>query len=494
MKFDSLKSKSQKGAYIVLAALMVPVALLFGALAADFGEIWAYHAKLQNAVDAAALAGAAHYNSISDPKDVIPEVGTIDTANHGHADGFAKLYLEQNLNVSQDQLNKAENHTLWLQVQTVKKITDEESNASETKSYYRVEYTQPVPLIFLRYIGIDSFNVKAAAVAVIPQSKTEVPDEQITFDNLMYVGKEMFGSYTNGFLNQITATFDGHVVLYNDSKYREIFGSSWNWQKAYYQLPTLAARGLNISDKSNPKYFQNVINGARDENGNLIRIEEDGYWYSNPYDYFNHKVTSAIQTIFNSAVSMSGDHTYYFTSNGIKDNKGNQYSPNGNYYMISGENQWTDTIDVHVGAVKGTDPLYIYVNDNNVSQIHLIVDEDVGFGKDNQPTRPIIFCYTNNRADIKFDGYGGHRYRGVIYAPYARQLGPFNNINVFYGSMVSNRYQLNTNNMDYRYEKFGIPSNSGGGGSSGQNIELKLISNHQEGLSWPESHNSYLNK
>lgn len=43
-------------------------------------------------------------------------------------------------------------------------------------------------------------------------------------------------------------------------------------------------------DKNDPTYYQNVINGARDENGNLIYItDEDGYWVD-PYTYFNKKL------------------------------------------------------------------------------------------------------------------------------------------------------------------------------------------------------------
>lgn len=37
MHFEMWKSKAQKGAWIVVAALMVPVFFLFGALAMDLG-------------------------------------------------------------------------------------------------------------------------------------------------------------------------------------------------------------------------------------------------------------------------------------------------------------------------------------------------------------------------------------------------------------------------------------------------------------------------
>lgn len=207
MRFEMWKSKAQKGAWIVVAALMVPVFFLFGALAMDLGEIWAYHSKMQNAVDAAALAGAGHFSEAKGDQIL----DSIDTANHKNADDNAKVYLSQNLGDSLDQLNAAEsNHMLLFQAQ----------KTDDSHSYYRVEYTKPVPLMFLRYLKIGDFNVKAAAVALLPTpSKTT---GKVTFDNLVNVGTTygQGGSVGNGGQNgrgEIdSATFNnGKVIVYN---------------------------------------------------------------------------------------------------------------------------------------------------------------------------------------------------------------------------------------------------------------------------------------
>ena len=55
------KERKQKGAFLVLFAVLLPVFLLLVALVSEIGRIWAYHTKLQNAADAAALAGAANF-------------------------------------------------------------------------------------------------------------------------------------------------------------------------------------------------------------------------------------------------------------------------------------------------------------------------------------------------------------------------------------------------------------------------------------------------
>lgn len=475
MRFDMWKSKAQKGAFLVVAALMVPVFFLFGALAMDLGEIWAYHSKMQNAVDAAALAGAGQFNEASGDQIL----DSIDTANHKHADENAKVYLSQNLGDSLDQLNAAEsNHMLLFQAQ----------KTDDSHSYYRVEYTKPIPLMLLRYLKIGDFNVKAAAVALLPTPGKET--SMVTFDNLIYAGNEIGGSYYNGFLNNISATFDGHVVMYNDYEYKLHLGQfAPDDKKNLYRLPTLNARGkqANQLDKNDPNYYQNVINGARDENGNLIHItDEDGYWVDS-YTYFNKKVIKSIQNIFSSGniTQLSGKSEYIF----LKDEKVTpDYSVTSDYYFVSGDNQHSQTVDLLLGAIPGTKPVYIYLDDPYVTQIHLKIEGDVGANGN----RPIIFCYTGNNADVKFDGRGDRSYRGVIYAPYSKNLGPFNNITQFRGSMVANNIELSTNNMDYRFEEFGIPGGGSSGGNSGSSTgtALRLVENDE--VSWPETHHPYL--
>lgn len=474
MRFDMWKSKAQKGAFLVVAALMIPVFFLFGALAMDLGEIWAYHSKMQNAVDAAALAGAGQFNEASGDQIL----DSIDTANHKHADENAKVYLSQNLGDSLDQLNGAEsNHMLLFQAQ----------KTDDSHSYYRVEYTKPIPLMLLRYLKIGDFNVKAAAVALLPTPGKET--SMVTFDNLIYAGNKFEGSYNNGFLNSISATFDGHVVMYNDYEYRQHLGYfAPDWMKDLYRLPTLNARGkqANQLDKNDPNYYQNVINGARDENGNLIHItDEDGYWVD-PYMYFNKKVTKSIQNIFSSGniAHLSGKTEYIF----FKDESViSDYSDTSDYYFVSGDNQHSQVVNLRLGAIPGTKPVYIYLDDPSVTIIHLFIDGDVGANGN----RPIIFCYTGKNTNVTFEGRGDRSYRGVIYAPYSN-LSPINNITQFRGSIVANYIRLNTNNIDYRFEEFGIPGGGSSGGNSGSSTgtALRLVENDE--VSWPETHHPYL--
>lgn len=84
MRFDMWKSKAQKGAFLVFTALMIPVIFLCAGFAVDLGNAWAYKSKLQNAADAAVLAGAYQYQADSnDKKKIEDRIDKYMYANNG---------------------------------------------------------------------------------------------------------------------------------------------------------------------------------------------------------------------------------------------------------------------------------------------------------------------------------------------------------------------------------------------------------------------------
>lgn len=222
MRFDMWKSKAQKGAFLVVAALMVPVFFLFGALAMDLGEIWAYYSKMQNAVDAAALAGASNF--LESEGDKIDGIGKIDVVNHAHADAYAKRYLIENLGV--DAVNQGTQKYL------AKSVQDDENHS--THSYYRVEASQPIPLIFMRFIGQDEFTVKVAAVSLIG---TTHQDDGMQFSPLLDAKYGLWGNFNSDNRNQIHNTYDGDIVVadktfydahVNDEQFKFFIGDAYN--------------------------------------------------------------------------------------------------------------------------------------------------------------------------------------------------------------------------------------------------------------------------
>ena len=81
--------EGQRGALLVLFALLLPVFFACAGLAVDLGNMYSYKSNLQNAVDAAALAGASGYTAGGDTVDYHPE-----------ADEMAAEYLKANLDNS----------------------------------------------------------------------------------------------------------------------------------------------------------------------------------------------------------------------------------------------------------------------------------------------------------------------------------------------------------------------------------------------------------
>lgn len=477
MRFEMWKSKAQKGAFLVLAALMVPVFFLFGALAMDLGEIWAYHSKMQNAVDAAALAGAGHFSEAKGDQIL----DSIDTANHKNADDNAKIYLSQNLGDSLDQLNAAEsNHMLLFQAQ----------KTDDSHSYYRVEYTKPIPLMFLRYLKIGDFNVKAAAVALLPSpGKTT---GKVTFDNLVNVGTTLDGSLGNGAQwgrDKIdSASFDnGKVVVYDESEY------NWKRLSSYYgRYYTSAAQGLykrDVDGDATGKYYSNLTLGD-----------------SNDYDNKISAVSGAIESLFQkNANSVS---TIYAHDN---DNVSIEASTNTNYiHIISTARNFDINLSNGDGS-KGssTDPVYVYLdpiikeseyNDSGLDMVHVKVQENI--------IRPVIFVYTEYyhghqwrpwplsplplslRTKIDFQNYG-HDFNGVLYAPYASADVLGVESGHFSGSIWFDSIRFQSNHGHFDFKEYGIPTSNGNSDSSSDSsgTALRLVPNDE--VSWPQTEHPY---
>lgn len=84
MRFEMWKSKAQKGAFLVFTAIMIPIIFLCAGFAVDLGNAWAYKSKLQNAADAAVLAGAYQYQAdTNDTAKVKSQIDKYINANNG---------------------------------------------------------------------------------------------------------------------------------------------------------------------------------------------------------------------------------------------------------------------------------------------------------------------------------------------------------------------------------------------------------------------------
>ena len=172
-------SRKQKGVMLALLALCLPFLLAAMGIAVDFGNVYVHKAQLQNAADAAALAGGRVYADALKAGTDNPKAA---------ADSMARSYVTKNdKNVSDAPI---------LEVRG--------SAASSTTRYYRVTLSDTVSTYFLRYFGFDSFPVKAACTVKLSPKPGSSPfplfSNLITFQDSLRL------------VNEKKKTWDGDIV------------------------------------------------------------------------------------------------------------------------------------------------------------------------------------------------------------------------------------------------------------------------------------------
>ena len=327
-------NRKQKGAFLVLFAVLLPVFLLLVALVSEIGRIWAYHTKLQNAADAAALAGAANFVNG-------------DTINsHPNADLFADRYVTANLGH-----NLASSPNLQQFQAKTKAVTGSEGE----KSYYRVHLEEEIPLIqaTAAWLHRPTFLVKATAVALIGKEGTS-GGGGIKLGNLVNVGlgrRGFDGSfYNNNNSDKIGgATFEGDVVV-------------WDWRNYYkennqgrYMLYTREAYGKSRETAISQGMYKYPSAGVA-PNG------------SNPEKYYNEQVSASEQAVkdaFKDIPKTENDQNYTIT---ISDNGQSMYRLASNVQNMN--------INLSDNSLNSNDPVYLYVDDD-LSLLHISLQSNI---------------------------------------------------------------------------------------------------------------------
>ena len=167
------KLLNQKGQALVLYALLVPVMFTVGGAAVDFGWIYYNQSRLQNAADAAVLAGAeefltrdsllSDFNSAtlvtkSETNEISPRN---DSSKKEYGDREAQHYIEENLSES-------------VKVSKVDKNLFGEENADTI--YYKITLAAQTEHLFDILNDFGSASLKAESVAKITRfNKTDDP-------------------------------------------------------------------------------------------------------------------------------------------------------------------------------------------------------------------------------------------------------------------------------------------------------------------------------
>ncbi|WP_029543408.1 Tad domain-containing protein [Selenomonas sp. AB3002] len=160
-----LGNSSQKGAVLVFVAFLLPMLVFFGGMAIDFGRAYLYKSDLQNAADAAALAGvtAASGSGSARLVDTTPS----GFLKNGEADKLVVAKNAANVILVKDTGAASANESNT-KLRMTKEGNDPEVDADTY--YYMVELTDEVKMVFAQLFLPQSlipndWNVKVSVKA-----------------------------------------------------------------------------------------------------------------------------------------------------------------------------------------------------------------------------------------------------------------------------------------------------------------------------------------
>lgn len=452
MRFEMWKSKAQKGAFLVFTALMIPIIFLCAGFAVDLGNAWAYKSKLQNAADAAALAGASHFTNGDSYEQ------------HPYADSYANQFLKANYGYLP---NPVQNLKMQAQEATEK---NPKTGKEETHGYYRVAFSEKVPVTFMGMFNYDGLDVGVEAVAIIPRKGTS------TKGSFINVGNWIDGSVFDGNStdldpgHNIDGPFfypDSKIVINNHEKYEEAIHHTTK----YYKWTPEWAGWVEEADGRFKTFWPETAGETRKEaiDNGQFNLPVEGNELK--YEQACKKANSEFESMFSSVPVIRNGQKYSINVNSTTTDK----------YVLSStiQNLEIDLFDNSNGS-KQDQPVYIYVK-GNLGMIKINLTSNI--------TRPVIFWYpghlswSQGATNIQFNSYG-HDFRGSIYTPNS-QIMPFNfDPGTFRGSITADAIALNSNYGYFKWESFGTPADIGGGesGSGAQEDKLRLVINNK--LQW----------
>lgn len=430
----------QKGQILVFTAVLLPLLIAACGFTVDFGNMYMHKSKLQNAADAAAIAGGYAFR---DNKENIDE--------HPKADNASKESVKSNL-------SNFDGISRLCQARVDK----------DGVIYYRVELSESVPVYFLRLFGVgNSTTVSADSIASIVNlggGKNNI------FQNLFSFGSGGFAS-TNANQNPDNA---GISLIGQSSFYQgDIRGIGSDAKmpvsgpgKDYSHEPlTFAARDAFLADRSlTVKQL-------------LDRDQKNGTheYHTTPSQDYEHRLDENLKDIVDAAKG----HEYIWGS-GKTITEILPQAANNNFFIYNNSHDKNPELVVDCLPTKNDPndnrPLYV-VCDKTGNPTKLTISNKV----ENRNSRPIIFVYTGTDT-INIEANYSY-FHGIIYAPYATV-----HINdggmSFYGSIASKGLII-TGKGTYEIDKTigGGDGSSTGNGTAFTNATVGLTSPPAD-ISW----------
>ena len=422
------RPSAQKGVLLVFTALLLPVVFACAGLAVDLGNMYVHKSNLQNAVDSAALAGAAGYIA-----------GGETAEDHPGANIMSDEYLKANLGGEYQKLI----------------VKDFQAQTVSGKTYYRVKVTQKSPVYFMTLLGLDSLmDVSADAVAQVGNA----------------------GSSSSGF------GFKDLIVANHISSLGSIGSNYYYWWRDIFSPYLLRTYSVQAT------YDGNIVERGSDSPG--YAFTPDAYnktlgWAVADHNYF--RLSDGGDTDYNSfydSTERKFDDLYNANRSSVqKWNYTNQVIyGTGDYY----EKTTSGNANVTIQGLDGesSKPIYVKIDSEaNANKININIPET--------NNRPIVIIYTGTTKNGKGNGkgnnkplildinsssnwYGPTTFTGVLYAPNADVVIQKGYGCEFRGSIYAGDLTVDSNMSRFTY------MNILGGSSAGASTEkskTKLIEN-----------------
>lgn len=456
------KHWKQKGGVFVLTALALPFFLACVGLAIDVGNLYIHKSRLQNAADAAALAGGREFANQGET-----------VASHPNADTEAQSYTNLDMatlggGALTDQRYKAQ-------------------QVDEDTILYGVRLTETVPLYFMRIFGMTDTPVVADAAVAIGLVGGGNGRDLFIFRHYLKGVNTIENPDDDAIINKrkpgtIVTTFDGDIAFTDGSgknpnnqdgyNYDYVDFSTQRKELRYFFTERARTEGLGVMDaieRGRDYAFQEIYEDYdMDELGRATRerLGLDKYgespgtvdwrdwqplyslqWGSPEYKQLEADLT-ARQNAYNDWVQKT---------NALYANQENLNESSFSHDVAFSAIQKQDITVNFNNAVPGgadADPVYVYV-DKSISLVNLTLNADT--------ERPLIIVYEGSgQFHLEMQG---HTFRGVVYAPNVNeQEGVLINANggTFSGTIIANALNLQGGKGTYKYENFGIGGGSGG--------------------------------
>lgn len=282
--------RQRKGAILVLFAITFPFLMAFSAIAIDLGTVYVQRVHLQNAADAAALAGAYQLGDSSDDPAVTSAVS----------------YTQKNS--PSDVTVTSSDSTIPTEEQQINLYSNIKRESAD--STIEVQLRERVPLYFFRYFGMDNMPIAVTATAKYIPGSTGAFDG--IFDYALVAGSSKTGNGYNEssiyFNNGGGLNIDGDVltngkITMDNDRYATLL----NGKKLYGQNnPIWQHTGYNSSQD----YLK-----MWDQKNNTYVIPQSASYTDISFSANNNNVSSLynyVNTVKNmSTEERASQHIYY---------------------------------------------------------------------------------------------------------------------------------------------------------------------------------------